>query len=87
MGNFNHPNIWWKGNRAGSKLSRRFLGSVADRFFTQVIDEPTRGGALPDLSLMNKEELIRELKADGNLGCNVQELEEFKILRSVQDKL
>lgn len=59
---------------------------IEDNFFTQVIDEPTREGALLDLSLMNKEELIRELKADGNLGCSVQELAEFKILRSVQDK-
>lgn len=50
------------------------------------MDEPTREGALLDLSLMNKEELIRELKADGNLGCSDQELVEFKILRSVQDK-
>ena len=59
---------------------------MADNFFTQVIDELTRGGVLLDLSLTNKEELIRELKADGNLGCSVQELVEFKILRSVQDK-
>lgn len=85
MGSFKHPSMWWKVNRAGSKQSRRFLESVADSFFTQVMDEPTRQGALLDLSLMNKEELIRELKADGNLGCSVQ-LVEFKILRSVQDK-
>ena len=85
-GNFNHPCIWWKGNRAGCKQSRRFLESVADNFFMEAIDEPTRRGALLDLSLTNKEELIRELKADGNLGCSVQELVEFKILRSVQDK-
>lgn len=51
-----------------------------------MIDEPTRGGALLDLSLMNKEELIRELKAYGNLSCSDQELVEFEILRTVQDK-
>lgn len=44
------------------------------------MDESAREGALLDLSLMNKEELIRELKAAGNLGCRVQELVEFKIL-------
>lgn len=86
MGSFKHPSMWRKVNRARSKQSRRFLESVADNFFTQVMDEPTRQGALLDLSLTNKEELIRELKADGNLGCSVQELVEFKILRSVQDK-
>lgn len=69
---------------AGSR-SRRFLENVADNFFIPVMDEPTRGGALLDLSLTNKEELIRELKAEGNHGCSVQELE-FKILKSVQDK-
>lgn len=51
-----------------------------------MIDESTREGALLDLSLTNKEELIRELKAAGNLGCSVQELVEFKILAGVQDK-
>lgn len=86
MGNFNQPGIWWKGNRAGCKQSRRLLQSVPDHFFTEAIDELTRRGALLDLSLMNKEELIRDLKADGNFGCSVQELVEFKILRSVQDK-
>lgn len=43
--------------------------NAADHFFTQVIDESTREGALLDLSLTNKEELIRELKAAGNLGA------------------
>lgn len=60
--------------------------NTANHFFAQVIDESTREGALLDLSLTNKEELIRELKAAGNLGCSVQELVEFKILAGVQDK-
>lgn len=38
----------------------------------------TRGGAPLDLSLANKEELIREVKADGNLGCIFQKLVDFK---------
>lgn len=59
--------------------------NVADNFFIQVIEESTREGALLDLSLINKEEPIRELKAAGNLGCSVQELVEFKILSGVQD--
>lgn len=85
VGNFNLPCVWWKGNRAGSRQSRRFW-NVADGFFMQVIEESTREGALLDLSLVNKGELIRELKAAGNLGCSVQELVEFKILSGVQDK-
>lgn len=80
------PHVWWEGNRAGSRQSRRVLESAAGSFFTQVVDEPAREGALLDLSLVNKEELIRELKADGKVGCSIQELMKFKILRSVQDK-
>ncbi|KAJ7402512.1 hypothetical protein BTVI_85792 [Pitangus sulphuratus] len=60
--------------------------NAAENFFIQVIVEPTREGTLLDLSLMNKEELVRELEADGNLGCSVQDLVEFKILSGVQDK-
>lgn len=69
------------GNRAGFKQSRRFLETVEDNFFTRAVDEPARGGVLLDLSLTNKEELIREVKADGNLGCSVQGLVKFKKLR------
>lgn len=64
------------GNRF--KQSRKFLETVEDNFFTRAVDEPARGGALLDLSLTNKEEFIREAKADGNLVCSVQGLMEFK---------
>lgn len=52
----------------------------------RVVDEPAREGTLLDLSLTNKEELIRELKAAGSLGCSAQEVVKFKILSGVQDK-
>lgn len=67
----------------GPSTSRRFLETVVDSFLAGVIDEPTRGGALLDLSLANKEELIREVKADSNLGCIFQKLVDFKVLREV----
>lgn len=60
--------------------------NVADNFLVQVVDESAREGTLLDLSLMNKEEAIRELKAAGNLGCSAQEMVKFKKLSGVQDK-
>jgi len=46
MEDFNHPNICWRDNTAGRKQSRRFLECTDDNFFLQVIEEPTRRGAM-----------------------------------------
>lgn len=85
VGSFNLPISGGKGRGLGAGNPGGFW-NVADNFFMQVIDESARAGALLDLSLMNKEELIREMKAAGNLGCSVQKLAGFKILSGVQDK-
>jgi len=42
---FNHPNICWKDNTAGHLKSKRFL-ECADYNFFQVVQEPTRKGAM-----------------------------------------
>ncbi|GAB0208110.1 PDZ domain-containing protein 2 [Grus japonensis] len=55
MGDFNHPDICWKGNAARHTQSRRFLQNINDNFLTQVVEEPTRRGVLLDLVLTNKE--------------------------------
>ncbi|GAB0199938.1 mitochondrial enolase superfamily member 1 [Grus japonensis] len=60
MGDFNHPDICWKGNMAKHAQSRRFLQSIDDNFLTQVVEEPTRRGVLLDLVLTNKEGLDGE---------------------------
>ncbi|GAB0206453.1 hypothetical protein GRJ2_003110900 [Grus japonensis] len=39
MGDFNHPDICWKGNRAKHAQSRRFLQSIDDNFLTQLVEE------------------------------------------------
>lgn len=85
VGSFDLPISGGKARGLGAGNPGDFW-NVADNFFAQVVDETARAGALLDLSLMNKEELIREMKAAGNLGCSVQKLVEFKILRGVQDK-
>jgi len=65
MGDFSHPNICCQGNTAGQKQSRRFLECVDDNFFLQVIEEPTRRGAMLDLVLTSKEGAGGECEAPG----------------------
>jgi len=47
----------------------------------QVVEEPTRKGALLHLVLANKEGLVEDVKAGGRLGCSDHEMVEFRILR------
>ena len=84
MGDFNHPDICWRDNTAGHKQSRRFLECVDDNFLLQVMEEPTRRGAMLDLVLTNKEGLVGNVKLKGSLGCSDHEMVEFKILRAAR---
>jgi len=61
--------------------SRSFLQSINDNFLMQVMEEPTRTGALQDLVLTNKEALVEDVKDGGILGCSDHETVEFRILR------
>jgi len=80
MGNFNHPDISWEDHTARQVQSRRFLQSIDDNFLMQVVEEPTRKGALLDLVLTNKEGLVEDVKVRGRLGCSDHEMVEFRIL-------
>ena len=84
MGDFNHPDTCWGDNTAGHKQSRRFLEYIDDNFLLQVIEEPTRRGAMPDLVLINKEGLVENVKLKGSLGCSDHAMVEFKILRAAR---
>ncbi|PKU35650.1 glycerol kinase [Limosa lapponica baueri] len=55
LGNFNYPDICWKGNTARHTQSQRFLQSIDDNILTQVVEEPKRRGALLDLVLTKKD--------------------------------
>ncbi|PKU32349.1 glycerol kinase [Limosa lapponica baueri] len=46
-----------------------------------VVEEPTRRGAMLDLVLTNKEELVGNVKLKSSLDCSDHEMVEFKILR------
>jgi len=78
---FEHPHNCWKNYTTEHKQSRRFLESVDENFFLQVIEEPTRTSALLDLILAKKEGLIEDVKTKDSLGYNDCEMMEFRILR------
>ena len=80
IGDFNYPDICWMTNTARHARSRQFLQCIEDNFLMQVVEEPTRGGALLDLILTNKEGLVKEVKVGGSLGCSDHEMVEFEIL-------
>ncbi|GAB0208302.1 hypothetical protein GRJ2_003295900 [Grus japonensis] len=84
MGDFNHPDICWRGNTAGHKQSRKFLECIDDNFLLQVTEEPMRRGAMLDLVLTNKKGLVGNVKLKGSLGCSDHEMVEFKILRAAR---
>lgn len=52
-----------------------------DNFLTKIIDELKRGVALLDLVFTNQEELVRDVKVKGSIGCSDHGLVEFRILR------
>jgi len=84
MGDFNHPDVCWRDNTAGYRQSRRFLECVDDNFLLQVIEEPTRRGAMLDLVLTNKEGWVGIVIVKGSLGCSDHEMMEFKILQAAR---
>ena len=57
---------------------------MEENFLTQLVSEPTRGGALLDLLLVNREELVGEVKVGGHLGCSDHEMIKFSILRETK---
>ena len=46
----------------------------------QVVEEPTRKGALLDLVLTNNEGLVEDVKVAGRVCCSDHEMVEFRIL-------
>ncbi|PKU29205.1 dtw domain-containing protein 2 [Limosa lapponica baueri] len=69
MGDLNHPDICWRDNTAGHKKSRKFLECVDDNFLLQMVEEPTRKGAMLDLVITNKEGLVGNVKLKGSLAA------------------
>jgi len=53
---------------AERKQSRNFLNCVEDNFLTQLVSEPTRGGASLDLLFTNGEGLVGDWSSEAVLG-------------------
>ncbi|PKU46089.1 adaptin ear-binding coat-associated protein 1 [Limosa lapponica baueri] len=83
-GDFNHPDICWKGYTAKHLHSRRFLQCIDNSFLTQLVEEPTRREALLDLVLTNREGLVEHITVGGNLGCSDHGKIEFRIVSSTR---
>ena len=73
--------ICWRDNTAGHKQSRRFLECIDDNFLTQMIKKHKRRDTLLDLTLANKEEQVRDVKAGGSLCCSDHGMVKFRIVR------
>ena len=53
---------------------------MEENFLTQLVGEPTRGGALLDLLFTNREGLVGGVMVGGRLGLSNHEMIEFSIL-------
>ncbi|KAJ7423524.1 hypothetical protein WISP_33455 [Willisornis vidua] len=84
MGDFNLLDICWELNTAEKRLYRRFLECIKDNFLLQLVNEPTRGGALLDLLFTNREGLVGDVVVRGCLGHSDYEIREFSILRDAR---
>ncbi|KAK4815884.1 hypothetical protein QYF61_009935, partial [Mycteria americana] len=84
VGDFNLLDVFWKYNTAEKKQSRRFLECVEDNFLTQLVSEPTRGGALLDLLFTNREGLVGDVVVGGRLGLSDHDV--IRVLDSWRSK-
>lgn len=48
----------------------RLLDCVGESFLIQVLDKPTRGEVMLDLVLTNANELFKEVRNGGSMGCS-----------------
>jgi len=81
MGDFNYPDICWETHSGKSQVSNKFLSSLADSFICQKVEEKTRGTAILDLILTNREEMVEEVRVTGTLGGSDHAILEFWIPR------
>ncbi|KAJ7395040.1 adaptin ear-binding coat-associated protein 1 [Pitangus sulphuratus] len=79
MGHFSLSEINWEHHRSGTTWARRFLKDMDDNFMKQVLRDPTWKGALLDLLLVNRVDLLRKVEIGGHLGHSDHKVIEFKI--------
>lgn len=77
MGDFNHPKICCRDNTTGHKQSR--TSCFDDNFLLQVAEEPARRGAMLDLVLTSRKQLVGNVNFKCSKKCSDNELLRFKI--------
>lgn len=65
------------------KQSRRLPQSVEDNFLVQVLDRPAREEVLLNLVLASVEEIVKQVKIGGSLGCSNHALVKVVIPRNM----
>jgi len=60
---------------------------VEDNFLTQLVGEPTRQGAPPNLWFTNREELVGDVMVGGRLGYSNHEIIVFNCRRNKEGRL
>ena len=70
MGDFNHGHIQWESLESAGGDNHQFLLLTQDRFLTQHVLEPTRGGNVLDLILSSQNELVDNVKVHELLGSS-----------------
>ena len=79
LGDLNCLDVCWENKAAGCKQSRRLLECTQHNFLVQTVDRLTVGEAFLYLVLTDAEELIKEVKTGGTLGCSDHALLEFVV--------
>ena len=70
MGDFNHGHIQWKSLEIAGGDDHQFLLLTQDRFLTQHVLKPTRGGNELGLILSSQNELVDNVKVQEPLGSS-----------------
>lgn len=67
MRDFNCFNIYWETISTKHGPFRKFLSCLADNFLPQRIEEGIRKLAILDMILINREDLVKEIKNSRNI--------------------
>lgn len=73
---FSFPDIFWNYNTAEGEQPQRFPECVGDNFLTQ-LKEPTRGRKILNLLLVNREDLVGDIKIGICLGQSDHKMQDF----------
>ena len=84
IGDFNLPNIDWN-NYTCDKKSQKFVDTIENKFFSQLIDFPTHvKGNILDLAITDIPDKVVNIESVGNLGSSDHSILRFDFMLSIQ---